>query len=140
MNLQLYFPKQGGLEFPFFTVPINAGAAKDIDQIVEWIDLDDYVRRGSEPIYYVRANGDSMEVDVYSGDLLIVERIENANTGDIVIAEVNGEFTLKKLKREKRKLYLVPTNPDYKPRQIYTEDDFAVWGVVNYILRKTRRF
>lgn len=139
MNLQLYFPKINGNLNPLFTIPIKAGAAQDIEQVVEWIDLDDYVRRGTEPTYYLRCDGDSMEADVHSGDLLVVERSEIADTGDIVIAEINGEFTVKRLKREKRFLYLVPANPNYKPRQIGTTDDFSVWGIVTHIIRKVKK-
>ena len=80
-----------------------------------------------------------MEADVFSGDLLIVERTTQAKNGDIVIAEINGEFTVKKLKHEKPNLYLVPANPNYKPRQIKRKDSFAVWGVVTHVLRKVKK-
>ena len=138
MNLQLYFPQTSGELYPFFTVPISAGAAQEIEQIVEWIDLDDYVRRGNEPTYYLRVNGDSMEADVFSGDLLVVERTAAAETGNIVIAEINGEFTVKRLKHEKPYLYLVPANPNYKRRKIKRKDEFAVWGVVTHVIRKVK--
>lgn len=139
MNFQLYFPKTTGILNPFFTIPVSAGAARDIEQIVEWIDLDDYVKRGTEPTYYLRCDGDSMEADVYSGDLLVVERSEIAESGDIIIAEINGEFTVKRLKREQRFMYLVPANPIYDARRIVNTDDFAVWGIVTHIIRKVKK-
>ena len=139
MNLQLYFPKSTGELYPFFTIPVSAGTPQEIEQVVEWIDLDDYVRRGTEATYYLRVNGDSMEADVFSGDLLVVERTVNAQTGDIVIAEINGEFTVKRLKHERPFLYLVPANPSYKPRKIKRKDNFAIWGVVTHIIRKVKK-
>lgn len=143
MNLQLFFPQSDGNLHPFFTIPISAGEAEGLEQIVEWIDLDEFVRRGDVPTYYLRVNGDSMEADVYNGDLLVVERSESADAGDIVIAEINNEFTVKRLQRkiEKRKtvLYLVPANPNYEPRQIRTKDDFAIWGVVTHIIRRVKK-
>jgi len=140
MSLQLYFPKPSETLRPFFTIPVAAGQAHQIEQIIEWINLDEYVRRGTESSYYIRVSGDSMQdVDIYDGDLLVVERTECAETGDIVIAEINGEFTVKELKIEKSKLHLVPANGNYKSRQITRKDNFTVWGNVLYIIHKPRR-
>jgi DNA polymerase V len=140
MSLQLYFPKPSDTLYPFFTIPISAGTAQDIEQIVEWINLDQYVRRGGESTYYLRVYGDSMnDVGIFDGDLFVVERREFAENGDIVIAEINGEFTVKEYKREQNKLYLVPANGKYKTRQIKPKDEFNVWGVVTYIVHKPRK-
>lgn len=139
MKLELYFPKTNDKLTPFFTIPVSAGAARDVEQIVEWINLDEYVRRGTEPTYYLRVNGDSMQEDIYHGDLLVVRRVECAEFGDIVIAEINGEFTVKTLKQQKQHLYLVPSNGKYKSRRINRNDSFAVWGIVDYIIRKTKK-
>jgi len=139
MKLELYFPKEAENLVPFFSIPIPAGKAHEVDQIVDWIDLNDFVRRGSDPVYYLRVNGNSMEESIFHGDLLVVRRVENAETGDIVIAEINGEFTVKTLKREHKGLYLVPKNGDYKTVKIGRRDKFAVWGIVDFIVRSTRK-
>lgn len=140
MTLQLFFPKHSENLRPFFTIPLPAGSPQQIEQIVEWINIDEYVRAGAESTYYIRVYGDSMEdVGIFDGDLLIVNRTECAETGDIVIAEIAGEFTVKRFKRENRTLYLVPANQKYAKRQIKRKDDFAVWGVITYILHKPRR-
>lgn len=140
MNLQLYFPKPHEIKRPFFTIPLPAGSPQEVEQIVEWINIDEYVRAGAESTYYIRVYGDSMEdVGIFDGDLLVVERREYAESGDIVIAEIKGEFTVKKFEKQKKLLYLVPANPKYLRKQISCKDGFAVWGVVNYILHKPRR-
>lgn len=137
MSLQLYFPKSSEKLFPFFTIPVAAGTAKEIEQIVEWINLDEFVRRGNQSTYYLRVVGDSMQdLQIFDGDLLVVERREFADNGDIVIAEINGEFTVKKYKHDRPYLFLVPGNGKYKPRQITKKDNFAVWGVVTHVLHK----
>lgn len=143
MKLQLYFQQLEGNLTPYFTIPISAGQAQELEQIVDWIDLDEFVKRGNVPTYYLRVSGDSMEADVYNGDLLVVERTDTAEAGDIVIAEINNEFTVKRLQKKidnKRKiiLYLVPANPNYKPLQVQKEDDFAIWGIVTHFVRKVK--
>lgn len=139
MKLELYFPKESDTLFPFFTIPIPAGKAQEIDQVVEWIDLNDFVRRGADPVYYLRVNGDSMEESIYHGDLLVVRRVENAETGDIVVAEINGEFTVKTLRKQDRGLYLVPNNGEYQTVKVGRRDMFAVWGIVDFVIRSTRK-
>ncbi len=137
MNLQLYFPKLHDNQSPMFTIPIPAGTAQQIEQIIEWINIDEYVRSGAHSTYYLRVYGDSMEEKgIFEGDLLVVERREYAETGDVVIAEINGEFTVKRFNRERKGLHLVPANDKYSKREIKPKDDFAVWGVVSHIIHK----
>lgn len=140
MTLQLYFAKPSKNLRPFFTIPIPAGTPQQIEQIVEWINIDEYVRSGTESTYYLRVYGDSMEdVGIFDGDLLVVNRTESAATGDVVIAEIAGEFTVKRFEHNSRSLHLVPANQKYQKRQIKRQDNFAIWGVVTYILHKPRR-
>ncbi len=138
MNLQLYFPKPHETQRPFFTIPIAAGQAQPVEQIIEWINIDEYVRSSTDSTYYLRVNGDSMEEKgIYHGDLLVVARREYAENGDVVIAEINGDFTVKRLNQEtKTDLYLVPANGKYPKRKIKRSDSFAVWGVVTHIIHK----
>jgi DNA polymerase V len=119
------------------TIPIAAGEAHQLEQIVEWINIDEYVKSGMHSTYYLRVYGDSMEEKgIFDGDLLVVERRESAETGNVVIAEINGEFTVKRFNREKKRLFLVPANGKYLKREIKIKDDFAIWGVVTHIIHK----
>lgn len=139
MSLQLYFPKEGDDIYPFFNIPIPAGQAQSIDQIVEYLNLDEFVRATNYSTYYVHVIGESMEdAGIFDGDLLVVERREYAENGDIVIAELNGEFTIKELEK-KQSLYLVPKNSAYSKTKVIYKDDFNIWGVVKYILHKPRK-
>lgn len=137
MQLELNFPKDGDNLYPFFTVPITAGEAHEIEQVAEYISLDEFVRAELDKTYYLKVRGDSMsDADIFDGDLLIVQRCETANQGDIIIAEINGEFTVKQFKRQPVGLYLVPANAKFEPQKLRHKDTFRVWGKVTYILRK----
>jgi DNA polymerase V len=71
---------------------------------------------------------------IHAGDILIVDRSLEARDGKVVIAVVNGELLVKRLRMEKRKIYLAPENPDYPPLVITDLMDFEVWGVVTNVI------
>ena len=120
---------------PYFSVPVPAGPATVIEQVPEWINIHQYLRGQSEEISYLRAYGDSMQDDrIEPGDLLVVDRVNHASTNDVVIAEVNGEFTVKRLKQHSTGLYLVPANDSYPLRQIKRSDTFRVWAKVKHVI------
>ncbi|MEQ1643747.1 MAG: S24 family peptidase, partial [Pyrinomonadaceae bacterium] len=94
-------------------------------------------------IVFVRATGLSMkakmEAGIDDGDILAVERTGFARPGDVVVAEINGEFTIKRLKHHHNGLYLVPANTDYPICRVTRTDSFSVWAVVSYVVHKMRR-
>lgn len=121
------------------TIPIPAGQPEDVEQIIEWIDLDEYVQSGSDMVYYLRVTGDSMiDLRIYDGDLLVVDRARHPVSGDIVIASIAGGYTVKLFKRSASNLYLVPANSKYSRRQLKPADNFSIWGVVTHIIHKTK--
>ncbi len=85
----------------------------------------------------LKVNGESMRDDhIIDGDLIIVEKRENARNGEMVVALIkNSEATLKRFYREKNKIRLEPANPVY-PTQVYNENDVQIQGVVVGVLRK----
>ena len=74
------------------------------------------------------------DAGIFEGDMVIVERDAQAKIGDIVIAEVDGEYTIKYLREKAGKLYLDPANKDFKP--IYPENELSVIAVVRSVIRK----
>jgi DNA polymerase V len=95
------------------------------------------VRRGSDQIFYITVKGDSMiEYGIKEGDLLVADRLKQPRSGDVVIAEINGSFTVKRFVNWHRQLYLVPENPAFKTREVGENEDFAVWGVVTHIVHR----
>lgn len=137
MNFHAYKPIANTAQNPFFTVPVPAGHPQPVEATAEWLNIDEYVRAGSPSVVYIRVFGDSMEdVGIHDGDLLVVRRTESARSGEVVIADINGEFTIKRLNQEQNHLYLVPANGKYPKREIKKKDLFSVWAVVTHIIHK----
>ena len=91
--------------------------------------------------YFLRVRGDSMiDVGIYEGDLLAVHRTAQANNGEIVIARIDDEVTVKRYKttRSKYQIQLLPENPDYQPIEVdLREQDFAIEGLSVGVVRRS---
>ncbi len=107
------------------------------DHTQERIDLNKQLIRNKEATYIFRVKGDSMiGAGIYEGDALLVDRSMDPKHNNIVIAQLNNEFTVKRLYRRGGVVKLIAENPIYPPRLIKEEDDFQVWGVVTFNLHK----
>ena len=105
------------------------------DYVEQRIDLNKLVIRHPSATYFVRAAGDSMSgAGIGNGDLLVVDSAKNAQHGDIVIAAVDGEFTVKRLQTHPS-VMLIPENPSYRPIQFSGEDSLDIFGVVTHSLK-----
>ncbi len=115
---------------------VEAGIPSVADEaVLETINLDSYLVKNRLSSYLLEVKGDSMiEEGIHEGDLVIVERRNEAKDGDIVIAEVDGGWTMKFFKKEGNKIYLQPANKKYKP--IYPENDLKIAAVVKGVIRK----
>ena len=110
------------------------------DYLEEKLDLNRYLIRNPSATFFVKVVGDSMMgAGIYAGDLAIVDRSLTAQSSDIVVAVINGEFTLKRLIFNKENIVLLPENPSFPPIEIDRADDFRVWGVVVHIIHKVSR-
>ena len=124
------------LKLPLFLVPTPAGRwpSPADDYIEERIDLNKKLIKHPNATYLVRVVGDSMiNARIDEGDLLIVDRAMEAGHKDIVLAVLNGEFTVKRLVKQMNRLFLVAANPKYPPFEVTPEMDFELWGRVTYI-------
>ena len=107
------------------------------DYVEQRIDLNDLLVRHPSATYFVKAAGDSMiEAGISDGDLLVVDSSRTPEHGDIVIAAVDGEFTVKRLQLRPR-VQLNPMNSAYSPIIVGSEDSLDVFGVVTYIVKST---
>ena len=127
------------LYLPLFLEKISAGFPSPAQDYVEQrLDLNQLCVKRPAATYFVRVAGDSMiEAGIYPEDLLVVDRSITAQSGDIVIACLNGEFTVKTL--ELAPLRLVPQNDEYQPLLITEADDFEIFGVVTNVVRSIKR-
>lgn len=127
-----------GQTAPLYASDVEAGFPSPAEDYVEQeLNLHDYAVRHKASTFFVRARGDSMiNAGIFDGDLLIVDRLEPADDGRVVIASLEGELTVKRLVKKDGKAWLVPENPDY-PRFDITDNEYVhVWGVVTYVLHK----
>lgn len=103
--------------------------AKDYQEDV--IDLSQYLVQHPSATFYFRVSGDSMiNANIPNGALLVVDRAIKPVSGMIVLAVVNGEFTVRRIVQTRKALVLHPENPMYKPLTVTGEMNMQVWGVV----------
>ncbi len=108
------------------------------DYLEDEIDLSGYLIRHRAATYVMRVQGHSMQgAGILDGDLVIIDKSEDATNGKIVIACQGGEFTIKRMRRDRHGAWwLFPENPDYKPTRC--ADDCEIWGVVVGSVRRFR--
>jgi len=106
------------------------------EELVDTITLDEWLIDNREATYLLKVKGDSMfEAGIMPGDMVIVERTDKYKVGDIVIADVDGKWTMKYLRKENGgRFYLEAANPDYK--DIYPKESLSVAAVVRGVVRK----
>ena len=120
------------LELLFADQGIRAGFPSPAqDYMSESIDLNQELIRHPATTFYARAVGDSMKgCGIDDGDLLVIDKAISPQNGDIVVAYIDGEFTLKKVRLEPDGscLWLIPANDEYPPIKITEENDFIIWA------------
>lgn len=128
--------KLKGLELSLFSNKVRAGFPSPAeDHIEQKLDLNQFLIKHPAATFFVRVEGDSMKNGgISDGDLLIVDRAMTPQNGQIVLAILNGEFTVKRVKIKGKNLFLVPENPEFPLMEITDEVDFQVWGVVTYTI------
>jgi repressor LexA len=115
--------------------PIGAGAELGADDYV----LLDKNFFAPAPDYLLRVKGDSMRDEgIFDGDLIGVHRTSDARSGQIVVARIDDEITVKLLKVGKDRIRLLPRNPDYAPIEVLPDQDFAIEGLYCGLVRPNR--
>jgi repressor LexA len=128
-------PGKRFFERPIFD-SVQAGAARQADQSrYDTVTIDEYLVESPSNTVLINVKGDSMiDAGIMPGDTVVVEKRGPASVGDMVIAIVDNEFTLKKLGNEKGKFVLIPANPAYPV--IRPQNDLEIFGVVVGQFRK----
>lgn len=108
------------------------------EEMLDSMNIDEFLIRKKEATYLLEVDGDSMiDAHIAPGDLVIAERAITARDGDIVIAEVDGEWTMKYFKQKLGRVWLEPANKKYKP--IYPTHELKITAVVKGVVRKYGR-
>ena len=130
--------QSSNLKIPLFLSFVRVSFPSPADDYKERpLDLDELVIQHPEATFYVRVSGESMQdAGIDDGDVLVVDRAIDARHNAIIVAILNGKFTVKRLHQEKETTYLVPANAMYKPVRVTEDMNFQVWGVVKHCIRK----
>ncbi len=121
---------------PLFTTSVEAGFPSPAEDYIEGqLDLNEHLIRHPAATFFVRVSGDSMiGAGIHPGDILIVDRSLKPENNRVVIAVVDGELTVKRMRFIDDGILLVPENSAHKPIRICGEMQFEVWGVVTSVI------
>ena len=138
-QLSFYLMKNSKLSsVPVLGDAVPAGFPSPAEDYLDMdLNLHDYLVRNPAATFCVRVSGGSMvSADIKSGDVMVIDRALDPINNSIVLAVLNGEFTVKRIKKRANELYLIEDNEQYQPMKITKDVDFQVWGVVTFIIHK----
>ncbi|MCW7552870.1 translesion error-prone DNA polymerase V autoproteolytic subunit [Endozoicomonas gorgoniicola] len=137
---KLLQPPSGKTSFPFYQSPAACGfPSPAADYLEDRLSLDQLLVQHPTATFFARAQGNSMiGAGIHDGDLLIIDRSLTARSGDIVIALLDGELLVKRLKLNNKKAELHSEHPDYPPVRLTAEQELDVWGVVTQVIHELR--
>jgi DNA polymerase V len=123
---------------PLFISSVQAGFPSPADDYIEtYLDLNTRLIKNPASTFFIVAQGNSMTgTEISSGDLLIVDRGLDARHGNIVIAAIDGELTIKRLSKLNGRVQLLFGNKNHQPLDITNEQDLVIWGVVKHIIKE----
>ena len=123
---------------PIFTARVSAGFPSPAADYEEGrLDLNKHIVKNPTATFFVRVAGDSMiGAGIHHGDLLVVDKSLEPKNKNVVIAVINGELTVKRIRIRKNKITLEPENESYPAVEITEGSEFQVWGVVTNVVHK----
>jgi len=126
------------LTIPLFSYAVRAGFPSPADDYVsEALDLNEHLIAHREATFFLRARGHSMTgAGIQDGDLLVVDRSLTPGHRTIVIAVVDGEFTVKRLYKRGGRIRLLAENPDFAPMEFNEGQELQIWGVVTSVIHR----
>ncbi len=126
---------QEALSLPLYH-EVSAGFPSPAENYIEEsLDLNKTLIKNPAATFFVRVKGESMqEIGILDQDILVVDRSLAAKNGTVIVAVINGEFTVKKICKKGKDWFLVAENKNYQPILLTKEMDFTVWGVVSYAI------
>ena len=117
---------------PFYSTSVAAGFPSPADDFLEFdLSLDKKLIRNPSATFFIRVKGNSMKnAKIFDGSILLVDRAEKVKNNDIVLAVLNGEFTVKRYKKIGLKLFLYPENISMNPIELIEGSECYVWGKI----------
>lgn len=137
--LEIYVPDNSTeIRIPLSVANVHAGFPSPAQDFLERsIDLNRELVKNPASTFYARVEGDSMiDLNIEEGDLLVIDKSIEPTNGTIAVCYIDGEFTLKRVELHKDYLLLIPANKRYKSIKVTEDNEFMIWGVVRYVIKK----
>ncbi len=137
-NLTFFIPdSENSKELLYFSGGIKAGfpsPAADFDETK--INLDNVLVKNREATFYAKASGNSMiGAGIDDGDIMVIDRSLEPVNNKITVCYIDGEFTVKRIKIEKKGVYLMPENKEFHPIKVTEDNQLIIWGIVTYVIK-----
>lgn len=134
------FAKRKSVKLPLFSAKVQAGFPSPADDHLERsIDLNEELIRHPASTFFVRVKGESMrDAGIHPGDILVVDRSLAPSDRKIVVAMIDGEFTVKRFRNLSGKVFLEAANETFPPIELSGNQELVVWGVVAYVIHPAR--
>lgn len=132
---------ESNMPLPYADQGIRAGFPSPAQDYMELaIDLNKELIKHPASTFYGRVVGDSMKDEgIEDGDILVIDKSLELLNNDLAVCFVDGEFTVKRVRLDSDSIWLIPSNANYQPIRVTEDNDFLVWGIVTYTIKKNRR-
>ena len=126
------------VELPFYDVGIQAGFPSPADDFIELsIDINKEYIKNRDFTFFAKVKGHSMKnVGIFDGDLLIIDKSIAPQDNKIAICQVDGDFTVKRIKIEHDAVWLIAENEAYDPIKVTADNELMIWGIVVASIKK----
>ena len=126
------------VELPFYDVGIQAGFPSPADDFIELsIDINKEYIKNRDATFFARVKGHSMKnVGIFDGDLLIIDKSIEPQDNKIAICQVDGDFTVKRIKIDNDTVWLIAENEAYDPIKVTSDNELMIWGIVVASIKK----
>lgn len=138
-SLEFFIPDLSeAIKLPLVDAFISAGFPSPADDYLEGkLDLNKLLIQNSSSTFFARVRGSSMvDIGIHDGDILVIDKSLEPKQNSVLVCFIDGEFTVKKVKKLNGDFYLMPENKDFAPIRIEKGSDFRLWGVVTYCIHK----
>ena len=138
-NIDIFTPQSNGsMEIPLSEERVAAGFPSPADDYASTkLDLNRELIKNPASTFYARVSGLSLvDEGINDGDLLVIDKSLEPHDGSLAVCYIDGEFTLKRFERHDGYGLLMPANREFRPIKVTGENDFIIWGIVTYIIKK----
>ena len=138
-TLEFYTPDYStSMELPYVDAGIRAGFPSPADDFIELsIDLNKHLIKHKDTTFFATVKGHSMKnAGIYDGDLLVIDKSFEPQNDKIAICQIDGSFTVKRIKIEQNVVWLIAENEDFKPIKVTPENELIIWGIVTASIKK----